>query len=56
MTTQLTTSATAQTTTTGRGLARRAWHAISATIHEMNYATCRLAELNVSVRPARPGA
>jgi len=55
MTTQLSTAATGQTAAAGRGLARRAWHAISATIHEMNYATCRLAELNVRV-PARPGA
>jgi hypothetical protein len=54
MTTQLNTSAR-QSATTGRGLARRAWHAISATMHEMNYATSRLAELNVHV-PARPGA
>jgi hypothetical protein len=55
MTTQLDTSAKQQSATTGRGPARRAWHAISATIHEMNYATYRLAELNVHV-PARPGA
>ena len=56
MTTQLSTSATGQATTGGRGPARRAWHAISATIHEMNYATGRLAELNARVPPARPGA
>ena len=55
MATQLNPSAKQQSATTGRGLGRRAWHAISATIHEMNYATSRLAELNVHV-PARPGA
>jgi hypothetical protein len=55
MTTQLNTSAKRQSATTGRGLASRAWHPISATTHEMNYATSRLAELNVHV-PARPGA
>ena len=55
MTTQLNTSAKQQSATIGRGLTRRAWHAIGATIREMNYATSRLAELNVHV-PARPGA
>jgi hypothetical protein len=55
MTTQLNTSAKRQSATTGRGLARRAGHAICATVREMNYATSRLAELNVHV-PARPGA
>jgi hypothetical protein len=38
------------TTTTGRGLAGRTWHKISGVIREMNYATRRLAELNVTVR------
>lgn len=38
------------TTTTDRGRARRTWHKISDVIREMNYATCRLAELNVTVR------
>lgn len=38
------------TTTTGRGPTSRTWHKISDVIREMNYATCRLAELNVTVR------
>jgi hypothetical protein len=38
------------TTTTDRGLAGRTWHKISDVIREMNYATRRLAELNVTVR------
>jgi hypothetical protein len=60
MTTQLTTSqapaVTGPAVTAGRGLTRGAWHRIGAVVREMNYATCRLAELNVRVRPARPGA
>ena len=38
------------TPTTERGLTRRAWHKITDVIREMNYATGRLAELNVTVR------
>jgi hypothetical protein len=49
MRTQHTATMTA-TMTTGRGLASRAWHWMSDVIREMNYATGRLAELNVTVR------
>ena len=49
MRTQHTATVTAATTT-GRGLASRAWHKMSDVIRDMNYATCRLAELNVTVR------
>ena len=56
MTTQLTTqqapAATGPAVPAGRG----AWRRIGAVIREMNYATCRLAELNVRVQPAQPGA
>jgi hypothetical protein len=44
MSTQHTASTTfAGTVTTGRGVARKAWRKIGATISEMNYAACRVA-------------
>lgn len=44
MSTRHTASTTATSTvTTGRGMARRAWHKIGETVHEMNYAACRVA-------------
>ena len=55
MTTQLNTSAKQQSATIGRGLTRRAWHAIGATIREMNYAAGRVATPRVPARPARGG-
>jgi hypothetical protein len=38
------------TATAGRGLTRTAWRKVTEVIREMNYATGRLAELNVTVR------
>jgi hypothetical protein len=44
------TASVTPTSTTERGLTRKAWHKITDVIHEMNYAACRLAKLNVTVR------
>jgi len=44
------------TKTTGRGLANRTWHRISAAIHEMNYAAGMVAAPNIRGRQARTGA
>lgn len=57
MSTQHTASTTSTSTvTTGRGMVRRAWHMIGETVHEMNYAACRVATPRTASLPARRGA
>ena len=49
---------TASTTfvTAGRGMARKAWRKIGATVNEMNYAACRVATPRTASQPVRRAA
>ena len=56
MTTQRSASMTSPSTvTTGRGVARRTWRKLGATIHEMNYAAGRVATPRIPRQPETTG-